>query len=116
MEEKMAEDSKNSNLINLDKDKAIDLISAALQGGALKLPFAASFPDRIIKTKEGEFFKPYLRKENVTLKEVVDGKVMDQFVIPARADGLYLLSLLAVLMEGISKDALADLGLTASGK
>lgn len=112
----MAEDSKNSNLINLEKGEAIGLISAALQGGALKLPFAASFPDRIIKTKEGEFFKPYLRKENVTLKEVVDGKVMDQFVIPARADGLYLLSLLAVLMEGISKDALADLGLTASGK
>lgn len=112
----MAEDSKNSNLINLDKDKAIDLISAALQGGALKLPFAASFPERIIESNEGEIFKPFLRKENVTIKEVVDGKVMDQFVIPARADGLYLLSLLAVLMKGISKDALADLGLTASGK
>lgn len=112
----MAENSTSSNLISLEKAEAIALISAALRGGALKLPFAASFPDRIIKTKEGEFFKPYLRKENVTLKEVVDGKVMDQFVIPARADGLYLLSLLAVLMEGISKDALADLGLTASGK
>ena len=112
----MAEVSTSSNLISFTKDDAIKLISAALQGGALKLPFAASFPDRIIKTKEGEFFKPYLRKENVTLKEVVDGKVMDQFVIPARADGLYLLSLLAVLMEGISKDALADLGLTAAGK
>lgn len=112
----MAEDSKNSNLINLEKDEAIGLISAALQGGALKLPFAASFPERIIESNEGEIFKPFLRKENVTIKEVVDGKVMDQFVIPARADGLYLLSLLAVLMEGISKDALADLGLTASGK
>ena len=112
----MAEDSENSNLIKLEKDEAIGLISAALQGGALKLPFAASFPERIIQTKEGEFFKPYLRKENVTLKEVVDGKVMDQFVIPARADGLYLLSLLAVLTEGISKEALADLGLTAAGK
>lgn len=109
----MAENSTSSNLISFTKDDAIQVISAALQGGALKLPFAASFPDRIIKTKEGEFFKPYLRKENVTLKEVVDGKVMDQFVIPARADGLYLLSL---LMEGISKDALADLGLTAAGK
>lgn len=112
----MAEDSKNSNLIKLEKDEAIGLISAALQGGALKLPFAASFPERIIESNEGEIFKPFLRKENVTIKEVVDGKVMDQFVIPARADGLYLLSLLAVLMEGISKDALADLGLTASGK
>lgn len=112
----MAEDSKNSNQITLTKGEAIALISAALQGGALKLPFAASFPDRIIQSNEGEIFKPFLRKENVTIKEVVDGKVMDQFVIPARADGLYLLSLLAVLMEGISKDALADLGLTASGK
>lgn len=52
----MAEDSKNSNLIKMEKDEAIDLISAALQGGALKLPFAASFPERIIQTKEGEFF------------------------------------------------------------
>lgn len=112
----MAEDSKNSNLISLEKAEAIALISAALQGGALKLPFAASFPDRIIQSNEGEIFKPFLRKENVTIKEVVDGKVMDQFVIPARADGLYLLSLLAVLTEGISKDALADLGLTAAGK
>lgn len=112
----MAEVSKNSNLIKLEKDEAIGLISTALQGGALKLPFAASFPERIIESNEGEIFKPFLRKENVTIKEVVDGKVMDQFVIPARADGLYLLSLLAVLMEGISKDALADLGLTAAGK
>lgn len=112
----MADNSTSSNLISFTKDDAIQLISAALQGGALKLPFAASFPDRIIQSKEGEFFKPYLRKENVTLKEVVDGKVIDQFVIPARADGLYLLSLLAVLTEGISKDALADLGLTAAGK
>lgn len=112
----MAEDSKNSNLINLEKGEAIQLISAALQGGALKLPFAASFPERIIESNGGEIFKPFLRKENVTLKEVVDGKVMDQFVIPARADGLYLLSLYAVLTEGVSKDTLADLGLTASGK
>lgn len=112
----MADNSTSSNLINLEKTEAIALIAAALQGGALKLPFAASFPERIIESNEGEIFKPFLRKENVTLKEVVDGKVMDQFVIPARADGLYLLSLLAVLMEGISKDALADLGLTASGK
>lgn len=116
MEEKMDEDSKNSNLIKLERREAIGLISAALQGGSLKLPFAASFPERIIESNEGEIFKPFLRKENVTLKEVVDGKVMDQFVIPARADGLYLLSLLAVLTEGISKDALADLGLTAAGK
>lgn len=112
----MAEESKSSNPISFTKDEAIQLISVALQGGALKLPFAASFPERIIQTKEGEFFKPFMRKGKVTLKEVVDGEVMDQFVIPARADGLYLLSLLAVLTEGISKDALADLGLTAAGK
>ena len=39
---------------------------------------------------------------------------MSQFVLPARADGLYLLSLFAVLTEGVSKDTLADLGLTAA--
>lgn len=73
----MAENSTSSNLISFTKDDAIQVISAALQGGALKLPFAAAFPERIIQTKEGEFFKPYLRKENVTLKEVVDGDGVD---------------------------------------
>ena len=34
----MAEVSTSSNLISFTKDDAIKLISAALQGGALKLP------------------------------------------------------------------------------
>lgn len=73
----MAEDSENSNLIKLEKDEAIGLISAALQGGALKLPFAASFRADHRVQRGMKFLSPSCGNENVTLKEVVDGKVMD---------------------------------------
>lgn len=103
-----------SNVVMLEPEQAVMLIAAALQSGSLKLPYSTAFPDKLSKALKSGSIETFIRKDQVSVQEVLDGRLMSQFVLPARADGLYLLSLFAVLTEGISKDALANLGLTAA--
>lgn len=103
-----------NNVVNMSKAEAAMVIAAALQGGSLKLPYSTAFPDKLSKALKSGSIETFVRKDQVPVQEVLDGRLMSQFVLPARADGLYLLSLFAVLTEGVSKDTLADLGLTAA--
>lgn len=101
-------------VVKMSKVEATRVISAALQGGSLKLPYATAFSQELTKASESGFFETRVRHDKVPVQEVLDGRLMSQFVLPARADGLYLLSLFAVLTEGVPKETLADLGLTAA--
>ena len=103
-----------SNVVMLEPEQAVMLIAAALQSGSLKLPYSTAFPQKLSEALESRSIETWVRHDKVPVQEVLDGRLMSQFVLPARADGLYLLSLFAVLTEGVPKDTLADLGLTAA--
>ena len=104
----------NDKVVKMSKVEATRVISAALQGGSLKLPYATAFSQELSKALVSGSYETMVRHDKVPVQEILDGRLMSQFVLPARADGLYLLSLYAVLTEGVSKDTLADLGLTAA--
>lgn len=110
----MAESKTNENVVKMTETDAVAVIAAALQSGSLKLPYSTAFPDKLSKALNSKSFETFVRKDQVPVQDALDGRLMSQFVIPARADGLYLLSLFAVLTEGVPKDTLADLGLTAA--
>ena len=114
MEEKMAESKTNENVVKMTETGGVRGIAAALQSGVLKLPYSTAFPQKLSEALESRSIETWVRHDKVPVQEVLDGRLMSQFVLPARADGLYLLSLFAVLTEGVPKDTLADLGLTAA--
>lgn len=47
----MADESQNTRVF-MEKEEAIQVICAALQGGALKLPFATEFHDPTSKRRQ----------------------------------------------------------------
>lgn len=110
----MAESKTNENVVKMTETDAATVIAAALRSGTLKLPYATAFPKKLSEGLASGSYEIFIRHDKVPVQEVLDGRLMSQFVLPARADGLYLLSLFAVLTEGVSKDTLADLGLTAA--
>lgn len=112
MEEKMAE--SKTNVVKMTETDAATVIAAALRSGTLKLPYATAFSQELSKALVSGSYETIVRHDKVPVQEVLDGRLMSQFALPARADGLYLLSLFAVLTEGVSKDTLADLRLTAA--
>jgi hypothetical protein len=113
----MADESQNTRVF-MEKEEALQVICAALQGGALKLPFATEFHDHIKKPQEDLKFETFFRGIQYLIDGrnecVTGGDLMDQFMVPAYSDGLYLLTLLAVLTGGISKEAFSDLAKAAA--
>lgn len=113
----MADESQNARVF-MEKEEALQVICAALQGGALKLPFATEFHDHIKKPQEDLKFETFFRGIQYPIDGrnecVTGGDLMDQFMVPAYSDGLYLLTLLAVLTGGISKEAFSDLAKAAA--
>ena len=105
----MGKDS-NDGHVKLERGEALQVIVAALQGGALKLPCNTEFHEKLQALAAGEVKKvsPFYRGENFSIDDILKGKYIDQFVIPARADGLYLLALFEALETGISKKALSN--------
>lgn len=113
----MADESQNTRVF-MEKEEAIQVICAALQGGALKLPFATEFHDHVKKSQEGLTFESFARGLKYPVGGIngymVSGRLMDQFMVPAYSDGLYLLTLLAVLTGGINEKAFSDLAAAAA--
>ena len=102
-----------TNVVKMTETDAATVIAAALRSGTLKLPYATAFSQELSKALVSGSYETIVRHDKVPVQEVLDGRLMSQFALPARAD-LYLLSLFAVLTEGVSKDTLADLRLTAA--
>lgn len=112
----MADESQNTRVF-MEKEEAIQVICAALQGGALKLPFATEFHDHIKKAPDGLKFETFARAiypVDGCNGYMISGRMMDQFMVPAYSDGLYLLTLLAVLTGGINEKAFSDLAAAAA--
>lgn len=113
----MADESQNTRVF-MEKEEAIQVICAALQGGALKLPFATEFRDHIKKAPDGLKFETFARAIQYPVDGcngyMISGRMMDQFMVPAYSDGLYLLTLLAVLTGGINEKAFSDLAAAAA--
>lgn len=91
----MADESQNTRVF-MEKEEAIQVICAALQGGALKLPFATEFHDHIKKAPDGLKFETFARAIQYPVDGcngyMISGRMMDQFMVPAYSDGLYLLT------------------------
>ena len=102
----------NENHVNLTRTEAVQVIVAALQSGTLKLPRTVEFHEMLQKFAAGptseKLGSTWYKGERFSLDDVLKGKYIDQFVIPARADGLYLLALFEALTVGISKEALSN--------
>lgn len=100
----------DQDYVNLTKEEALQVIVAALQSGALKLPCNTAFHQKLQALADREVKKAstVYRGENFSFDDILKKNYLSQFAVPARADGLYLLSLLEVLMSGISKKALSN--------
>lgn len=87
----MAESKTNENVVKMTETGAVRVIAAALQSGVLKLPYSTAFPQKLSEALESRSIETWVRHDKVPVQEVLDGRLMSQFVLPARADGLYLL-------------------------
>ncbi|WP_281523412.1 hypothetical protein [Turicimonas muris] len=106
------DEKPNEKHVNLTRTEAVQVIVAALQSGTLKLPCTTEFHQQLQKFAAGptseKFGSTWYRGEKYSIDDILKGKYIDQFVIPARADGLYLLALFEALTVGISKEALSN--------
>lgn len=102
----------NDDHVRLAHKEAVQVIVAPLQSGTLKLPCTTAFHEQLKKLATGSAFEKkantWYRGENFSLDDILKGKYISQFVVPARADGLYLLAFLEALETGISKKALSN--------
>ena len=104
------DEKPNESYVKFEHAEAVQIIVAALQSGTLKLPCNTAFHQKLQALADGEVKKAstFYRGENFSIDDILKGKYIDQFVIPARADGLYLLALFEALKTGISKKALSN--------
>lgn len=90
----MADESQNTRVF-MEKEEALQVICAALQGGALKLPFATEFHDHIKKPQEDLKFETFFRGIQYPIdgrNECVTGGEFDGSIY---GPGLFRRSLLA---------------------
>ncbi len=101
----MLSQNENKNLA-FERDDAVQLIIAAVQSGAIKLPFSAAFHaeklDKLLKQELNRSLGGYLPADYLRSME---GKYLAcEYADIARKDALYLLTLLQTLVVGITKE------------
>lgn len=99
----MAESKTNENVVKMTETGAVRVIAAALQSGVLKLPYSTAFPQKLSEALESRSIETWVRHDKVPVQEILDGRLMSQFVLPARADAFIFFLFLPFLLKEFPK-------------